>query len=105
MWAQNACEFTCQLYQDNEMTEITPPPMKMADGSVIPGVKQLVPTGQMVRRIRTAYHPNYAARGQAPVGAMPEYIEAHSPEDLWESLAAAMRGDKSRHGKYASVVK
>jgi hypothetical protein len=105
LWSQNACEFTCQLYQDEMYNEYTPPGVQMADGQAMPGQNQMIPTGKYIRRLRMAYHPNYAARVQAPLGVVPDYIQAERPEDMWAGFESVLRGEKTKFGVYPEVAK
>jgi hypothetical protein len=98
-WLQNACQFVCQLYMAMEIAETT----TTVDVAGVPTLQTVrAATGKFIRRLRTAYHPNYSAGITAPgVGAAPEYIEAARPEEMYEALMEVAAGRRTPRGKYA----
>lgn len=86
-WLQDCCNFICQLYMDKEVTRETTEAM---------GVKTevLTETGRYVRRLRTAYHPNFAAGGRfSRPELVPDYIESPdgSPKGMYDRLMELAR--------------
>lgn len=98
-WLQDACDYLGQLYQDKEVrkwTEELPMPGKNKDGS--PKTKTMEreeETGRICRRLRTMFHPNYAAgfRSEDP-SVVPEYIEAISPKEMYNKIMKVIQGIK-----------
>lgn len=102
---QDSCDFVMQLYEDNEYREERTPDIKMADGSVIAGVTQQIPTGRLAKRLRCVYHANYAARFRAPdYRNVPEYIEAPTPEERYQAFLDVVIGKRTKWGKYVNQV-
>lgn len=87
-WLQDGCE-VCQLYMDKETKPVT----RTIGGK--PSTRH-EETGRLVRRLRTSYHPNYAAglRSCDPL-TVPEYIEAETPEEMYQKLMAVINGENS----------
>jgi hypothetical protein len=96
---QNACDFVLQLYEDNEWEEQRLPDV-VVDGRVVPGATQSVPTGRRVKRLRCTYHANYAARVRGDYRAVPEYIEAPTPEERHAALLEVAAGRRTKYGHY-----
>jgi hypothetical protein len=73
-WLHDACDYIARLYLDKE-TIMTETEVTINKQSKIR--KEEVETGKIVRRLRTMYHPNYAAgfRSCTPE-RVPEFIEA-----------------------------
>lgn len=73
-WLHDACDYICRLYLDKEVKEVT---KTYKIGGRDKERTELVETGKIVRRLRTMYHPNYAAgfRSATPE-AVPEFIES-----------------------------
>lgn len=93
-WAQDACDYVCQLYQDKEVTKT----IRKIGKPGTPQYKEVeteTETGRYVRRLRTQYHPNFAAgfRSSDP-DAVPEYIEAPTPEEMYSKLIRIINGEK-----------
>ncbi len=106
-WLQDNCDYVCQLFQDREIKEVPSlvAPKKDAAGNKIPNPPTLVDTGQIVRRLRTMYHPNYSAgfRSANP-DAVPEYIQAAKPDEMYAAVMQVMQGIKlTKNAKYAKV--
>ena len=79
-WLQDGCDYVCQLFIDKEVREekqVTTVNKETTEEVV------LVETGRLVRKLRTQYHPNFAAgvRSPNPKG-VPEFIE----EPTWEKI-------------------
>lgn len=97
-WLHNACSHICQLYMDAEVKE----ERSMVE---VAGVQQeqviRVQTGRFTRRLRTSYHPNFAAGITSPdCKVVPEYIEAQTPKEMYEALVKVTQGVKVQQGKY-----
>lgn len=101
-WVQDACDFVMQLYEEEEYREEKLPDVNM-NGTVVAGLVQQIPTGRRARRLRCTYHPNYAARFRAPdYRAVPEYIEAPTPEERYAAFLDAAAGRRTKWGKYSA---
>lgn len=86
-WVQDGCDYVCQLYMEKETRTVT---------SKV-GAKEVAreeETGKFVRRLRTSYHPNFASgfRSENP-GSVPEYIEAVTPQEMYEKFMVVVRGE------------
>lgn len=99
-WFQDNCDFVGQMYQDMEYKEHTTPPMKGPDGTLMPAQTSMIPTGRRVRRLRTMYHPNYAARVRGDYRVVPEYIQAETPEEMYTALMQVVKGERTPLGYY-----
>ena len=98
LWLQNACQFVCQLYMDAETR--TDKTLVDAAGTM---VEQSVTyqTGRFVRRLRLGYHPNYASGCTVPgIDVVPEYIEAATPQAMYEALVKVSMGIRCAEGVY-----
>ncbi len=93
-WLQDACGYICQLYQDNEVEVIEGTELKTDSGAIIKTDTRYVETGRQVRRLRTQYHTNYAARfrSECPEN-IPEWIEASTADEMYERFMRAVRGE------------
>lgn len=85
-WLQDACDYACRLYMDEEMRTVE-------NRSTIQGKetvhREVVKTGRYVRALRLAYHPNYFSRFRADTPeALPDAIEDPS----WEKIRAVIEG-------------
>lgn len=97
-WLHDACGYLLQLYQDAETREVVTP---IKIGNEIREEKQIFPTGRVVRRLRCVYSPNYAGGFRSPTpGAVPEYIEAEKPEEMFAEFMKVVSGEKTLKGKY-----
>lgn len=88
-WLHDACDYIGRMYLDKEVAvrQVKAPGNKVID--------QAVETGRIVRRLRTMYHPNYAAGFRSCTPEMvPEYIEAGTPEEMYEAIMAVIRGGR-----------
>lgn len=94
-WLHDVCDYICRLWIDKEVkgTKTTLP-----DGTEDITYEE---TGRMVRRLRTMLHNNYAGgfRSENPE-AVPEYIEAHSPREMYEAILEVIAGKKTVKGFY-----
>lgn len=97
-WLHDACGYIGQLYQDAQTKIIT---NRMKVGDVVEESQDEVPTGKIVRRLRTLYHPNFAAGFRSPTpDAVPEWIEAESPKEFYEEMMRVIHGERTAKGKY-----
>jgi hypothetical protein len=82
-WLQDAVDYICQLYMCKEIIERK----DTVAGKEIITTEE---TGKIVRRLRTMYHPNFAAgmRSSNPEN-VPEYIQ----EPSFEKIAAVVSGN------------
>jgi hypothetical protein len=86
LWLQDGCDHIGQLYMDKEVRVRE---NKVGSETILTEEE----TGRLVRRLRTSYHPNYAAgfRSENPE-CVPEYID----DPTYEKIAAVVRGDKPK---------
>lgn len=94
-WTMDACDFICQLYMEKEV-------VIEREEIILPGSKKEkkireteVETGRHVRRLRLKRHPNFAAgiRGEDST-VIPDYIEAETPQEMFEQFMRVVRGEK-----------
>lgn len=94
-WLHDACGYIGQLYED-EVTETktVSTGVKGPDGKY-QTYTETVGTGKRVRRLRTMYHPNFAAgfRSATP-DAVPEYIDGATPQQMYDRMMMVIRGVK-----------
>lgn len=86
-WLHDACDYICRLYLDKETKTVK---RKVKYGNTEKEVTEEVETGEIVRRLRTMYHPNFAAgfRSERP-DTIPEYIE----DPTFEKIHELIRGE------------
>ena len=97
-WLHDACGYIGQLYQDMQTKTVS---TEVKIGNVTKKIDREEPTGKIVRRLRTLYHPNFAAGFRSPTPeAVPEYIEAASPKEMYEAMMQVIMGVKTPKGKY-----
>lgn len=102
-WLHDACGFICQLYMEAE-TKTETSFVEVAGERKSEEIT--TQTGRFVRRLRTAYHPNYAAGVRTPrPDVVPEYIEAETPQQMYEDLVRISMGVRALYGKYRSKPK
>lgn len=91
-WLHNACDYIGQLYMAREV--VTRKSKHKIAGKEVEHSEE-VETGKIVRRLRTMYHPNFAAgfRSENP-SSVPEFIEAKSPEEMYAKIVKVIRGEK-----------
>ena len=95
---ENACQFICQLYMDDE-TKSDTTTVDMA--GVMTEQTVTYRTGRYVRRLRLGYHPNYASGCTVPgIDTVPKYIEAATPQEMYEALRDVANGKRTSRGKY-----
>ncbi len=96
LWIQNACDFVCQLYEDEEIkTEL----VAMMEG--MPPEEVQTRTGKAVRHLRMRYHPNYAAGPRSPdAESVPESIVGGTPAEMHAAFMEVVAGKKTARGKY-----
>lgn len=93
-WLADSCDYVCQMFMDEEV-KITKSPGPGGRGEV--EVEER--TGNMIRRLRLKYHPNYAAGGRIPLeedDSVPEFVDGHKPKDLHDNLMKAIRKYQER---------
>jgi hypothetical protein len=90
-WLHDSCDYIAQLYQDKEVIQV-PIKIRLASGEEKEKITHQE-TGKIVRRLRTMYHPNYAAgfRSAKP-SSVPEYIEAVTPEEMYNKVIQVIEG-------------
>lgn len=90
-WVQDGCE-VCQLYMEKEVVKRK---RTVGQGRLAKEVVIEEETGRNVRRLRTAYHPNFSAgfRGEYR-DDVPEFVEGANPTEMYENFMKAMRGEK-----------
>lgn len=83
-WCQDNCDYVAQLYLDKETRKIT---------NKIGKEDQTVDeeTGRIIRRLRTLYHPNFAAGFRSPT---PENVPEYVDQPTYEKIARLARGEK-----------
>jgi hypothetical protein len=95
-WLHDACDYIARLYFDKEViTEQHEMENAITKKKTVVMTER--ETGKIIRRLRTLYHPNYAAgfRSSTPE-AVPEYVE----NPTWEKIEAIIKGKKIKDGKY-----
>lgn len=98
-WVHDSCGYVAQLFQDRKIEIVE---TKVPQGDKVKSIFTERDTGRIVRRLRTLYHPQYAAGFRSPTpGAVPEYIEAATPELMYQEMTRVMSGIKTAHGKYS----
>ncbi len=98
-WLHDVCDCICRMYMAEETVKTT---------SVIAGKEQEaeIPTGRMIRRLLTQYHPNFAAgiRSCTPEN-VPEYIDDPRACGLattwWDCLKAVVEGRRIKNARYS----
>lgn len=90
-WMHDACDYIGQLYIAKEVKTTTRTAKILGKDKQITETEE---TGRLVRRLRTMYHPNYAAgfRSSNPE-RVPEFIEAGSPQEMYEKIMAVINGE------------
>lgn len=97
-WLHDACGYIGQLYQDMQTRTVV---NEVKIGNVVRKDQREEPTGKIVRRLRTLYHPCFAAGFRSPSPeAVPEWIEAASPKEMYEAMMQVIMGVKTAKGKY-----
>jgi hypothetical protein len=99
-WIIDACDYVGQLYMDREVIrhkEEVPIPNSGGKKKTVVHEEE---TGRFVRRLRTMYHPNFAAgfRSEDPE-TVPEYIEAPTPKGMYDEIMRVIRGIHKTGGK------
>lgn len=99
-WLHDACDYICQLYLDKEIRRWTEERKVAGPGNNTKKVEFEEETGRLVRRLRSMYHPNFAAgfRSENPE-SVPEYIEGTSPANMYAKIMAVISGIKQVGGK------
>jgi hypothetical protein len=93
-WLHDQCDYIARLYIEKEIMIVRNEMQLLGqDAPVI--TETPVETGKQVRRLRTMYHPNYAAGMRSPnPEAVPEWIEAKSPKEMYDRLMKVISGQK-----------
>ena len=89
-WLHDNCDYICRLYLRKEF-------VKKEGFNKITKKKEvkMVETGNQVRRLRTMSHTNFAAGFCSPnPDAIPEFIEAKKPEEMYAKIMKVIRGEK-----------
>lgn len=87
-WLHDATDYIARLYIDKETKEeIKKFTITTAKGKEEKETRSLVETGKLVRRLRTMYHPNYAAgfRSERP-DTIPEFIEDPTFDKIYKLI-------------------
>lgn len=89
-WLHDVCDYIGRLYLDKETKKVVTE--RKMNGVLKKQVTE-VETGRHVHRLRTLFHPNYAAgfRSCSP-DIVPEYIEAGSPEEMYKKIMEVING-------------
>ena len=83
-WTQDGCNWLCQLYIEKEYKLV---PVTIGKETSM----QEEETGRVIRKLRTGYHPNFAAGIRSPDSdAVPDSID----EPTWAKIEKVARGDK-----------
>ncbi len=99
-WMYDACSYVCHLHVVKEVKTVPGQAVEMG-GEIVQGQPIQVETGRMIRRLRTLYHVNYMAGSRsADWTAVPEYIECHSPQLMYEDVMRVVKGERAVHGHY-----
>lgn len=90
-WLHDACDYIGRLYIEKEV--VTRKEKVKRLGKIVER-EVSEETGKLVRRLRTMYHPNYAAgfRSESPE-SVPEFIEAVTPQEMYEKIMQVIRGE------------
>lgn len=97
-WMHDACDYIGRLYIVKEVKAVKT--KTKFQGKETEQVEE-VETGRFVRRLLTMLHPNFAAgiRSETPE-AVPEYIEADSPQLMYARLMSVIRGERLKEGAH-----
>lgn len=91
-WLHDACDYIGRLYLAKEVTVTRN--VRMLNGKEMVSETE-EETGRITHRIRTMYHPNFAAGFRSPnPNAIPEYVEGSTPEALYKALITVINGGK-----------
>lgn len=93
-WLHDACDYIARLYLAKE----TVTQKYELNGETKETEEE---TGRIVRRLRTMLHTNFAAGFRsADPAAVPEYIEAKSPQEMYQAIMEVIAGKKTAKGRY-----
>lgn len=86
-WVQDGCDYCCQLLIDKEVREVR---TQVQVGKTVSEEVEYVETGRTIRRLRTQYHPNFAAgfRSCTP-DRVPEFID----NPTFDKILKVIRGE------------
>lgn len=91
-WLQDNCNYIGRLYLAKEV--LVTKDSRNVNGKVIETESE-EETGRITHRVRTMYHPNFAAGFRSPnPNSVPEYVEGYTPEELYKNLIAVINGSK-----------
>lgn len=91
-WLHDACDYIGRLYLAKEVIT-TKSIRKIGNRDIESETEE--ETGRITHRVRTMYHPNFAAGFRSPnPESIPEYVEGHTPEKLYAELIRVITGKK-----------
>lgn len=89
-WLHDTCDFIGRLYLAKEV-KVTTDVRKIGNKEIVTENEE--ETGRLTHRIRTLYHPNFAAGFRSPdPDAIPEYVEGYTPKELHDNLMKVIEG-------------
>ena len=93
-WMRDNCDYIVRLFIDKEIS--------VREYEVNGEKRQLEEeTGRSIRRLRTMLHYNFDGGFRSPTpDAVPEYIEAKTPQEMYDAMLEVIAGKKTRKGKY-----
>lgn len=92
-WTMDGCDYVCQLFIDKEIV-IRKRSVGKEGTASYKVLTSEVETGKFVRRLRTSYHPNFAARVRSESSeTVPEFIEANTASEMFERFMRVVRGE------------
>lgn len=89
-WLHDTCDYVTRLYLEREVKKVKRKVMFQGKATEKEEEKE---TGRIIHRLRTGYHPNYAAglRSSTPE-EVPEIVDGENPKELYEHLMAVIQG-------------
>lgn len=104
-WMYDASDHVCYLHLAKEVRVVPGQPIEVSPGVFSPpGEPTIVETGRIVRRLRTMFHPNYMAGSRSGNWrAVPEWIEAASPKQMYDDVMRIIRGERAKFGHYTDA--
>jgi len=101
-WMQNSCDYIVHLSIVPETKEVVTL-VEVMPGEPPTEDRKMVPTGRLIRRLRTLVHPNFSARMCSPIPEnVPDYIDCQKPQEMYDDMTRVMRGERAIHGFYRS---
>lgn len=102
-WLFDACDYMGYLYLDKEVREWTETVKLPGPGNKTKEVLKEEETGEIVRKLRTREHPNFASGFRSELGLetgmIPEFIEAKTPQEMHKKIMDVIGGIKLVRGK------